>query len=197
MQDKELIEKIQNDDNNAFKLLIDKHKANVFKIAIGFLHDTEQAEDIVQEVFIKFWQIRKDFELTAKFSTWLYRVTANKSINQVRRNKFSTVFSNFFSSNDESDDENSEYEQHIPDNQIVNFDDTLKNEQIKKALKISINSLVKNQRIAFVLNKYQNLSYKEISEVMDLTVSSVESIIHRAKQNLQKKLLKTYTLLNN
>lgn len=196
MQDKELIIKIQqNDDQAAFRELIDNHREMVFRIAIGFLHDKNQADDIVQDVFIKFWEVRKDFELKAKFSTWLYRVTSNHCINVQRKNKFSTAFSSMFSNNGE--DEKSDFESQIKDNQTYNDDDKYKKAHLKLALKTAINSLAKKQRIAFVLSKYQDFSYKEIAETMELSISSVESLLFRAKKNLQKKLLNTYKEINN
>ncbi len=196
MQERDLIEKIRkNNDNEAFKELIKRHKDNVFSIAVGFLHDSDAANDIVQEVFLKFWEIRENFELKSKFSTWLYRVTVNKCINVQRKNKFSVNFSRFDKNN--SDDHNSYFETQISDNQDITLEKKDKQIHLKKNIKNALNSLPKKQRIAFILSKYQNLSYKEIAEVMDLSVSSVESLLFRAKSNLQKKLLKTYNQLKN
>ena len=191
MQEKELLLKItQNDDQIAFRQLIDNHRQIVFGIAIGFFHDKSRADDIVQDVFIKFWEKRKDFELKSKFSTWLYRVTSNHCINVQRRDKYSTAFSSMFANNDEND--KSDFEAKIVDNNSKTEEEITKNEHIKLALKVAINSLSKKQRMAFVLNKYQNFSYKEIAEIMELSLSSIESLVHRAKKNLQKKLLATY-----
>ena len=196
MQDKELIAKIsKNNDNSAFNELINRHKDNVFSIAIGFLHDKDAANDIVQDVFLKFWEIRKDFKLTAKFSTWLYRVTVNKCINVQRKNKFSTVFSTFENKNNNENDIS--FEAQIPDNQQNTIGNKDKQNILKKNLKNALNSLPKRQKIAFILNKYQNLSYKEIADVMELSISSVEALLYRAKANLQKKLYKTYENLKN
>jgi RNA polymerase sigma-70 factor (ECF subfamily) len=196
VQDKELIAKIsKNNDNSAFNELINRHKDNVFSIAIGFLHDKDAANDIVQDVFLKFWEIRKDFKLTAKFSTWLYRVTVNKCINVQRKNKFSTVFSTFENKNNNENDIS--FEAQISDNQQDTIDKKDKQNILKKNIENALNSLPKRQKIAFILNKYQNLSYKEIADVMELSVSSVEALLYRAKANLQKKLYKTYENLKN
>lgn len=195
MQDVELIERIKNDDNQAFKILITKYKQKVFTIALGFLHDKLQAEDVVQDVFIKFWEKRNEFELNAKFSTWLYRVCANMSINIIRKNKFSTVFSSIKSNN--SYEKELDFEQQIEDINTKTLDDKNKEEYIKYALKNAINQLPKRQKMAFVLNKYQNFSYKEIAEIMELSLTSVESLLFRAKNNMQKKLLNTYKSISN
>ncbi len=195
MHDQELIKKIKEDNQEAFKTLIDKYKQQVFNIAIGFLHDKTSADDVVQDVFIKFWDTRKNFELTAKFSTWLFRVTSNTCINIVRRNKFSTSFSSLKKKDDENKSLN--FEDTIEDENNTNFDEKYRQKHIKSALKIAINKLPKKQRIAFILSKYQDFSYKEIADIMELSVSSIESLLHRAKKNLQKHLLNTYNSLNN
>ncbi len=191
MHEKELIEQIKRNDEQAFTKLINTNKEQVLRIAMGFVHDKSLAEDIVQDVFIKFWEIREDFELTAKFSTWLYRVTINMSLNVVRKAKFSRVFSSFSGKyNDEGN--KTSYESVINDESQKSVDEVFKQEHIKIALKNAIDSLPKKQKTAFILSKYQDFSYKEISEIMELSISSIESLLHRAKTNLQKKLFNVY-----
>lgn len=194
MQENQLIDKIKNNDQAAFSEIIDKYKQQVFRIAIGFVHDQSLAEDIVQEVFIKFWEIREDFELTAKLSTWLYRVTANKSINMIKKSKRSSVFSSISGKNEKGEN-SGDYETSLKDENQKTSDDEFKQEHIKIALKTAIDSLAKKQKIAFILNKYENFSYKEIAEIMEMSLSSVESLIHRAKTNLQTKLISVYNNL--
>ncbi len=186
MTDKELIEKIRNDNERAFAEIIDKYKDACFRVAYGIVQDKHTADDVVQDVFVKFWQIRKDFELTSKFTTWMYRVATNMALNKVRKEKRSKVFSSFGF----DDDNDNEFENKLTHNAEADNND--RNEYIKTALKTALNTLPKKQRIAFVLNKYEKMSYKEIAEVMELSLSSVESLIHRAKKGLQKKLLNTY-----
>jgi len=194
VQDIDLINRIKNDNQDAFKVLIDKYKHSVFSISFGFLHDKTQADDVVQDVFIKFWEKRKEFKLQAKFSTWLYRVTSNMCINIVKRNKFSIVFSSIKNNYDKKE---TYFEQHIEDDESKTIEQTEKQRHIKLALKTAIDNLPKRQRIAFVLNKYQDFSYKEIADIMELSLSSIESLLFRAKKNLQKDLLNTYKSINN
>lgn len=194
MHDKELIEQIKDNNQEAFAEFINKNKEQVFRVAMGFVHDKSLADDIVQEVFIKFWEKREEFELKAKLSTYLYRVTTNMCLNSIRKSKFSTVFSSIKSKSDET--ENSQtYEASLNDENQQTIDDNFKQEHIKIALKRATNSLAKNQKTAFILSKYQDFSYKEIAEIMELSISSVESLLHRAKKNLQKKLLNVYNNL--
>lgn len=196
VDDKELMSSLAKDDQTALKQIIKSNKNNMYKVALGVLQNKQLAEDVVQETFVKLWEVRKDFDLTAKLSTWLYRVTINKAISLQRRNKFFTFFSHLNNNETSLEDKKVSFEQQIIDNNNSLKTENIENKQIQKSLKQAIDSLPKNQRMAFVLAKYQDLSYKEIAEIMDITVSSVESLLFRAKQNLQKKLINVYKSIN-
>ena len=176
--EKELIKKVKQKDAKAFQELVEKHKSMVFNTCMGFVHNKENAEDITQDIFVKIWLSIDKYKGEAKFSTWLYRITVNYSLNFIRKNKKSKLFASIDSSE-------------TPEIKNISEDDAekliLRQESAKK-LKNALNSIAKRQRVAFILNKYENLSYKEISEIMEISLSSVESLIHRAKINLQKKL---------
>jgi RNA polymerase sigma-70 factor (ECF subfamily) len=171
MEDKILIEKIINQDHRAFKELVDKYSSLVINTCKSFVHDPDDAQDIAQDVFIEIYQSIHKFREEAKISTWLYRISVNKSLN-------------FMNSEKEEID--------IPASNSQNADAEIENEERKNILYKAIESLTYNQKIAFTLNKFEDVSYKEIAEIMDLSLSSVESLIHRAKINLQKKLINYY-----
>ena len=173
----ELIKKVKLKDQASFQLLVEKYQSMVFDTSMGFVHNKENAEDITQDVFVKVWLSINTFREDSKFSTWIYRITVNFSLNFIRKNKFK----NFFSNIDEQNEVNN-----MTSN---NADELLLRQETAKKLKKALNSIAKRQRIAFILNKYENLSYKEIAEIMEISLSSVESLIHRAKINLQKKLV--------
>ena len=188
MTDKELITAIKNNDQQAFKQLVEKNQQLVVNTCNGFLHNIADAEDIAQDVFIEVYLSIHKFREDAKISTWLYRIAVNKSLNHIRDNKKHKILrsiDNIFIS-----DKNIEKE--IPDNNSSQPERIIEEKERSQILSYSINSLSKNQKIAFTLNKYDDLSYKQIAEIMDLSLSSVESLIHRAKKNLQKKLLNHY-----
>ncbi len=188
MTDKELIKAIKKDDQQAFKQLVEKNQQMVVNTCNGFLHNIADAEDIAQDVFIEVFLSVHKFREDAKLSTWLYRIAVNKSLNHIRDNKKHKILKSidsFFTS-----DKNIEIE--IPDNSSSQPEEIIEEKERSQILSYSINSLAKNQKIAFTLNKYDDLSYKQIAEIMDLSLSSVESLIHRAKKNLQKKLLNHY-----
>jgi RNA polymerase sigma-70 factor (ECF subfamily) len=174
--DAKLIKQVALGDENAFEQLVKKYQHAVFNTIYRYIGNYEDVEDIAQEVFIKIWQKAKSFKRKSKFSTWLYRIVVNQCLNYRSKHKQKLV----------SLDEMTEKEQ-IPDSLIVEVD----HEQRKKAeiVKKAVNELPEKQRIALVLSKYEEKSYKEIAEIMGVSLSAVESLIFRAKQNLKKQLL--------
>jgi RNA polymerase sigma-70 factor (ECF subfamily) len=188
--DSELIEDIlNNNDQKAFEELVNRYQPLVTKTCLGFVNRYADAEDITQDVFIEVYQSLKNFRKESKLSTWLYRIAVNKSLNFIRKQKRHNnlrSIENFFIVGNSSKSESIE----IASPKSADADWNIELGENKQMLKGAINSLSENQRIAFVLSKYHDLSYKEIAEVMSTTLSSVESLLFRAKQNLQSKLLK-------
>jgi RNA polymerase sigma factor (sigma-70 family) len=181
-----LIEQLKQGDEAAFKTIVDTWQDMVYNTAIGIVQNAEDAEDITQEVFVQVYQSVSSFKGDSKFSTWLYRIAVTKSLDQVRRKKrkkrFAFVRSLF--------GEENEVAVHPPDFHHPGV--RLENKENAATLFQAINQLPENQRVAFTLHKLEGLSYQEVSEVMETTVSSVESLMHRAKTNLQKKLSDHY-----
>ncbi|HCY00164.1 MAG TPA: RNA polymerase subunit sigma-70 [Bacteroidales bacterium] len=190
LTDSELIEDIlDNNSQKAFEELVNRYQPLVTRTCLGFVNRYADAEDITQEVFIEVYQSLKNFRKESKLSTWLYRIAVNKSLNFIRKQKRHNnlrSIENFFTVGNSSKSESIE----IASPKSADADWNIEQEEDKQMLKRAINSLAENQRIAFVLSKYHDLSYKEIAEVMSTTLSSVESLLFRARQNLQSKLLK-------
>ncbi len=181
MNDKQLIDKILQNDKAAFGRLVEKYQSLVVNTAFGFVHEKFDAEDIAQEVFIDVYDSIKNFRGEAGISTWLYRITVNKSLNFLRskkRRQWIHSIESFFSRDNVNPDR-----LEIPDT-----DNKLEEKERSEILHNAIENLSKNQRIAFTLHKYEDLSYKEIAKIMNVSLSSVESLMHRAKKNLQKQL---------
>ena len=188
MTEAEIIEKLRNGSEAAFRHLVENYQQRVINVCFGMLHNMEDAEDVAQEVFIEVHRSIQKFRADSKISTWLYRIAVNRSLNFIRDNKKRKWFKSF---DDVVKTKNAE----LPKMQENHYDDPeheLEKQQRANLLHEAINSLSDNQKTAFSLNKYDDLSYQEISEVMNLSVSSVESLIHRAKMNLQKKLHTCY-----
>jgi RNA polymerase sigma-70 factor (ECF subfamily) len=173
-------------ESRTFKELVDQYQVPVFNTCLGIVHNRQDAEDLAQDVFIEIFRSVSGFRSDSKLSTWIYRIAVNKSINFVRkqkRQKWLTPIEAFFSG--KSDPEFHSTSTDSPSSEI-------EKQQRMQHLHVAIDALPENQRIAFTLNKYDEFSYLEISEIMNLSVSSVESLIHRAKVNLQKKLWSSY-----
>lgn len=188
MTEKDYIDGLKKGDQNTFRKFVDDYQVPLLKLCNGFLHNREEAKDIVQEVFIEVFQSIGTFRGNSLISTWLYRIAINKSLNQIRKNKnrklmtsLDTVLSGRKKSGINEIRDQSE-----------NSDKNIEQDELAEAIRIAVDSLPKNQRIAFVMNKYQDMSYKEIAEVLDVSLIAVESLIHRAKLNLQKRLYQTY-----
>ena len=188
MKETEIINKLKHGDEHAFKQLVENYQKLVVNTCFGMVHNMEDAEDIAQDVFIEVFRSVDKFRADSKLSTWLYRIAVNRSLNFIRDNKRRKWFWSF---EDATENKNNPLEK-ISQGSSENPEYELENNQRAHLLHQAIDSLPKNQRIAFTLNKYEDLSYKEISEIMDLSKSSVESLIHRAKINLQKKLYACY-----
>lgn len=181
-----LIEQLQEGDESAFKFIVDNWKDMVYNTALSIVQQAEDAEDVTQEVFVQVYQSIRGFKRESKFSTWLYKITLSKAMDHERKKKrkkrFAFVKSLF--------GEGSEAVVNLPDFNHPGV--TLDNKEKAGILFKAMQSLPENQRVAFVLNKVEGLSYQEISEVMDTTVSAVESLLHRAKTNLRKELKNFY-----
>jgi len=182
MTDTELIQGILRRDRQAFQYLLDKYQRQVVKTAYYFTANMEDAEDLSQEIFIEIMDSAASFRHSAALSTWIYRITVNRSLNLIKRNKRRDIFQrlgSFFSDGNDGRKQTGEPSAHNTGTE---------DDERRTLLNCAIASLPENQRIAFVLCKYEELPYKEICEVMNLSLSSVESLIHRAKLNLQNKL---------
>lgn len=188
MSETEIIHKLQQGNEQAFKQLVENYQKLVVNTCFGIVHNTEDAEDIAQDVFIEVYRNIQKFKGDSKLSTWLYRIAVNRSLNHIRDNKKNKWFRSF---EDEVTAKNRQLQQ-IQSSKTDQPEFELENKQRAIILHEAINSLPENQKVAFTLSKYEELSYQEIAEVMELSVSSVESLLFRAKKGLQKKLYKCY-----
>jgi len=184
LEESRLIEKIIAGEKPAFSELVNAYKNKVYNTALGYLQNPEDAEDIAQEVFIEIFRSIETFKGESSLSTWIYRISVTKSLELIRKRKrkkrFAIVKDIFSGSN-----ENFEPVDFIHPGIIM------ENKERSALLFKKINRLPDKQKTAFILNKVEGLSYKEISKIMNLSQSAVESIIFRAKENL-KKYLKLY-----
>jgi RNA polymerase sigma-70 factor (ECF subfamily) len=188
MTDQELLQGIIDRDKTAVQYLVRRFHKQVIKTAYYFVHDMKDAEDLAQDVCIEILESARNFRGNASLNTWIYRITVNKSLNFIRKNKRTMGFSRI----DTDSGRHNGSEQGLPAEPV--FHDTkVEDDERRHLLEQSILSLPENQRTAFVLHKYDELPYKEIAEIMNTSLSSVESLIHRAKLGLQKRLMSQFS----
>jgi RNA polymerase sigma-70 factor (ECF subfamily) len=187
LNESEKILLLKKGSQSAFQALVKEFEKRVFNTCLGLLQNTEDAEDVTQEVFIAVFQSVKNFKGESKLSTWIYRIAVTKSLEYIRaksRKKRFAFFQSIFS-NDTGGLNTQVAHYHHPGVQ-------LENKERAAILFSAISKLPENQKTAFVLSKVELLSYAEISEVMGLSLPSIESLLFRAKQNLQKILVDYY-----
>ena len=187
LQQTAFIQQLQSGDAAAFRTLIDTYQDQVFNLCLGFVHRSEDAEDLAQEVFVEAYRSVDNYRGDAQLGTWLYRIATNKSLEWIRYNQRKKRLAFFQAKRGE-------------DAGLENIGDMeahpgvqLENQERSKILFWAIDQLPLKQRTAFTLHKVEGLSYQEVSQVMEMSLSSVESLMFRAKKNLKKKLIAYYT----
>lgn len=188
IRSEELVRRLKAGDRSAFRELVEEHKNRVYNTCLGFLKNRHDAEDVSQEVFIQVHESIQYFREEAQLTTWLYRIAVTKSLELIRyrkRKKRKNFFRALSGEDDQPDDYGSEDAFNHPG---------LALEQKERAdiLFRTIETLAEKQRVAFTLHKIEGLSYKKIAEVMETSLPAVESLIHRAKENLKKRLYEYY-----
>lgn len=181
-----LVFRLINGDQDAFRQLIEMHQDKTYSVCLGYIRNEEDAEDLAQEVFMEVFRSIKKFKGESTLGTWIYRIAVNKSLEQLRRNKTNKRFG-FLSSIFGNED--------ALENQLNHFEHPgvkLENKERANILLKHMEKLPDNQRTAFQLHKVENMSYQEISQVLNTSLSSVESLMFRAKKNLQKSLGQFY-----
>ncbi|OGU43108.1 MAG: hypothetical protein A2000_06445 [Ignavibacteria bacterium GWB2_36_8] len=193
MEDTELIKNLKNGNDESFRIIVDKYQRLILNSCYRFVYNRETAEDLTQEVFIEVYRSINMFRNDSKLSTWIYRIAISKSLDYLKSRKRKKRFANsksLFENEDIIGSTSLKDEIQAPDEQSP--EKLLDNDDRIKVLSLALDCLPENQRIAFTLSKYDEFSYKEIADVLGITISSVESLIHRAKVNLRKKLYNFY-----
>ena len=188
MDEAQLIKGIQQGDRKSFQILVETYQRMVVNTCLGIVHNQADAEDLAQDVFLEIFRSAEKFRGDSKLSTWLYRIATNRSLNLIRNNKRKR----FFQSIEETFTGGRNRSSEISENRGDQPDQNMADQQRSDLLHRAIDRLPEKQRIAFTLNKYEDLSYQQIAEIMEISLASVESLIHRAKKNLQEQLLDCY-----
>jgi RNA polymerase sigma-70 factor (ECF subfamily) len=188
MTDSELIKLILQGDKEKFRMLVEQYQQMVFRTCMGFLHDKDDADDLTQDIFIQAYQSLHSFKGDSAFSTWIYRIAVNASLNRVRRNSGNPILNRL----DSLFGSGKEKEISLPVFDNENPESILIRQEHSKWVQNALDNLPESQRTAIVLSKYDDLSQKEIAEIMKTTEGAVEALIQRAKTNLRTKLSSSY-----
>lgn len=186
MDENILLDKIIAKDEKAFQFFVEKYHQMVLNICNNILNNYDDALDVSQEVFIKIYESIENFRGESKVTTWLYRISINKSLNYLRSKKKQKWFSSLdviFG----NESRNSE-----PEDNEMNPAENIELEENKKALYFALRKLPEKQNIAVTLNNFEDLSYKEISDIMEISVTEVGVLINRGKKKLKKLIIDYY-----
>lgn len=187
MKEKEIVEKLKNQDTQAIEILVRAYQHRVINLCYRFLQNREDAEDTAQEVFIELCRSIVHFRRECKLSTWIYQIAVSKSLDQIRkkkRKKRLAFIQSILLKENQAD--------RITASAEIQPEFQSEKKERLQILQQAINSLSQNQRIAITLSKIEGLANKEAAEIMGLSISSVESLIFRAKANLKKILYKYF-----
>jgi RNA polymerase sigma-70 factor, ECF subfamily len=168
--------RIREGDMEAFRLLVEMHQARMIGTISKMLGSDAESEDLAQQVFIRIWKSAPRYRPTAKFTTWLFRITRNLVFNELRRKRH-------FADQSEVIPEAVERAEREPDRVLLEG-------ELQRAIREAINQLPESQRMAIILRRYEEMSYEDIAKVMGTSVPAVKSILFRARAELRERLQK-------
>jgi RNA polymerase sigma-70 factor (ECF subfamily) len=182
----DLIGRVRLGNKHAFEVLIRRHQRSVLNFIFRFMGNRTDAEDLTQEVFLRIWKAAGTYKSEAKFTTWLYRIATNLSINKQRAIRIRRLFAK---SHSEEQRRGSKDSFIISEGaELLTPEDHLIDSEQSAQLLNALNELPTSQQLTIVLKIYDEMSYQEISQIMDRSISAVDSLLIRAKKNLRKKM---------
>ncbi len=183
--EKEWIRRAKHGDMDAFEKLILQHEKIVYNLAFRMMYHSEDAKDISQEVFLKAYRNIGNFDERASFSTWLYRITYNTCIDEMRRQKGKQNYS----IEDEFENEDGVMQRQVADSGDTPEEAILKKEQRAEILQ-ALDTLSEEHKMAIILRDVKGLSYEEIAEILQISLGTVKSRISRARNQCKQEILK-------
>src|SRR5271156_3521830 len=182
--DAEVMLRVKAGDESAFDYLVQKYRRPLVNFMYRMARNTAAAEDLAQEVFLRVYRSRHTYEASAKFTTWLYRIATNLAVNHARDTRHErpevTV------SLDEPDEETGTTLD-VADS-TMSAEESLVRRERMLAIRAKVEALPERQRLAVVMHKYQQMDYKQISDVLKLSESATKSLLFRAYETLREQL---------
>src|SRR6266852_3854674 len=179
-EDVRLMRLIGHGDTAALEELIQRHQTLVAGTVARMLGSTSEVEDIAQQVFIRVWKSAGRYVPRAKFTTWLLKITRNLVFNELRRSKRHAHIP--------IQTEPSAEEIPLKDETNPSPDASLLETELRQAIEQAITELPESQRMALILRRYEELTYEQIGEILDLSVPALKSVLFRARTELRERL---------
>src|SRR5436309_7909329 len=180
-----LMLRVKDDDPSAFAELVDLYHHRLVTVMHHLVGNTEEAEDLAQEVFLRVYRVRKKYRPRAKFSTWLFTIANNLALNTLRSRQRKPVVPLEVHDSGPLGPRPAEQlvrdREHQPGHRI-------QQQELAGVIRLALDGLNERQRAAVVLNKFEDMNYAEIAEVMGLTTKAVKSLLSRARENLRTAL---------
>lgn len=186
-EDATLMVAFQRGDIGAFEQLLDKYKVPIVNFIYKFVNNASEAEDLAQDVFLRIHRARESYEPRARFAAWIYRIAANVALKAAKKARRSPLI---FSRRSRSDNEvkESDLMESMPDG-APNAECRMVSAETGRMIRRAIQALPDNEKMALVLRRYEDLSYKEIAEVMNCTEGAVKTYIHRGKLRVRDHII--------
>lgn len=184
--DTELVEDCRRGDRAAFQVLVERYQRKIVSLAMGMVHNPDDAMEIAQETFIKAYENIGNFKGESSLYTWLYRIAVNKAIDFRRRQRRHTVVS--LDSPRPGADHDQSYQDTLADDRPTGPVDRATSHQITERVAEAIDELTPDHKAVIVLREVEGLSYEEISRVMKCSKGTVMSRLHYARKRLQSRL---------
>jgi RNA polymerase sigma-70 factor (ECF subfamily) len=172
-------------DEASFELLLRKYRSPLVNYLGRMTGDPAVAEDLAQEVFLRVYRARSQYEPSAKFTTWIFRIATNLALNARRDGRFRSLE---ISIQDESDDEGGNFRPlQIPDARPVAEQHLIARDR-SELIRRAVEELPEKQRAAVLLHKYQEMDYDQIGKILNCSESALKSLLFRAYETLRVKL---------
>jgi RNA polymerase sigma-70 factor (ECF subfamily) len=182
--DAALMLRVKQGDTAAFAELVDKYKRPVMNLVYRMIRDLTEAEDIAQNVFVQVYKSADRYRVASKFSTWLFTIARNLCLNEIRRRSRHPTESMDVTSPEPEERPAQQYE----DKQNPLASEAALQSELAQKIEEAIAELPENQRLALLLCKQDELSYEEIAEILNCSLSATKSLIHRGRETLKEKL---------
>jgi RNA polymerase sigma-70 factor, ECF subfamily len=182
--DAALMLRVKQGDSGAFAELVDKYKQPVMNLVYRMLRDATEAEDLAQNVFVQVYKSAHRYEVSSKFSTWLFTIARNLCLNEIRRRSRHPADSMEAPHPEQEDQPWQQFE----DKKTASPPENLLRGELAEKIEQALAELPENQRMAILLCRQDELSYEEIARVVGCSLSATKSLIHRGRETLKEKL---------